>query len=76
MGGLVWVVLDGSHRGWALGRVAAPVVAAVSSVGVVPVWRYAAHRWEVTDTAVYTRTGWFNQESRVASITRVRTRPG
>jgi membrane protein YdbS with pleckstrin-like domain len=36
-------------------------------------WRYGVHRWEVTESAVYTRTGWFNQESRVAPITRVQT---
>ncbi|MCC3317007.1 PH domain-containing protein [Nocardia africana] len=73
VGGLVWVVLDGSHRGWALALVAATVVAAGFSVVVVPMWRYAVHRWEVTESAVYTRTGWFNQESRVAPITRVQT---
>jgi len=31
------------------------------------------HRWEVTEEAVYTRTGWFTQESRVAPISRVQT---
>jgi membrane protein YdbS with pleckstrin-like domain len=48
-------------------------VAAVLHVIVRPLWRYAVHRWEITDDAVYTRTGWITQESRVAPITRVQT---
>ena len=31
------------------------LVAAVA----IPQWRYTVHRWEVTDTAVYTQTGWW-----------------
>jgi membrane protein YdbS with pleckstrin-like domain len=31
------------------------------------------HRWEATDTAVFTQTGWFSQERRIAPISRVQT---
>jgi len=48
------------------------VLAAVHLV-VMPQWRYRVHRWEATDTAVYTQTGWLSQERRIAPISRVQT---
>jgi len=39
----------------------------------MPRWRYRVHRWEVTDTAVYTQSGWLTQERRIAPISRVQT---
>jgi membrane protein YdbS with pleckstrin-like domain len=54
--------------GWAL------LVAALAAyVGGMPPWRYAVHRWEVTDTAVYTQTGWWTQERRIAPMSRIQT---
>ncbi|MFD4367922.1 PH domain-containing protein [Rhodococcus sp. NPDC058521] len=53
--------------------VAAALVAGLAHIAVVPAWRYRVHRWEISDTAVYTRTGWFDQERRIAPITRVQT---
>lgn len=70
---LVWSLLDSAHRGWQLGVLLVALVPAVLSIGVAPWWRYAVHRWEVTDEAVYTRVGWLTQESRVAPISRVQT---
>lgn len=60
-------------RGW-LGPVLV-VAGLVFLVGatVVPVWRYAVHRWETTDEAVYALTGWFVREWRVAPISRIQT---
>ncbi|GAA1146418.1 PH domain-containing protein [Nocardioides aquiterrae] len=55
---------------WAVGAVAVVVVAYVL---VVPSWRYAVHRWEVTDTAVYTQTGWWARERRIAPMSRIQT---
>lgn len=49
------------------------VLLVVLLVGVMPAWRYAVHRWEVTDDAVSTRTGWWISELRVAPISRVQT---
>ncbi|MGK8522296.1 PH domain-containing protein [Nocardia asteroides] len=70
---LIWVALDAAHRGWQLGFLLAALVPATVNIAVAPWWRYAVHRWEVTDEAVYTRVGWLTQESRVAPISRVQT---
>ena len=40
---------------------------------LVPQWRYFVHRWEVTETAVYTQTGWLSRERRIAPMSRVQT---
>jgi uncharacterized protein len=40
---------------------------------VVPFWRYRVHRWEVTEEAVYTRSGWLWQEWRIAPMSRIQT---
>lgn len=40
---------------------------------VMPQWRYRVHRWESTAQAVYTQTGWINQEWRVAPVSRIQT---
>ncbi|HEX5086539.1 MAG TPA: PH domain-containing protein [Nocardioides sp.] len=45
----------------------------LSYVAVVPSWRYLVHRWEVTDTAVYTQTGWWTRERRIAPMSRIQT---
>jgi len=55
---------------WALALVAAAVVAYVA---IVPQWRYLVHRWETTDTAVYTQTGWWARERRIAPMSRIQT---
>jgi membrane protein YdbS with pleckstrin-like domain len=49
------------------------VVLAAVYVAVVPAWKYAVHRWEVTGTAVYTQTGWWTRERRIAPISRIQT---
>ena len=48
------------------------VVGVIATLGL-PRWWYRVHRWEVTDTAVYTRTGAFWQEWRVAPLSRIQT---
>lgn len=55
---------------WTVGLVA---LVAVCYVVVVPQWRYAVHRWEVTETAVYTQTGWWTRERRIAPMSRIQT---
>jgi membrane protein YdbS with pleckstrin-like domain len=40
---------------------------------VIPQWRYVVHRWEITDTAVYTQTGWWRRERRIAPMSRIQT---
>ena len=46
---------------------------ALAHLVVMPQWRYRVHRWEITDTAVYTQSGWITQERRIAPIARVQT---
>lgn len=76
VGALEWLVffLGGSPipygRWWI---VAGSAVIAATHIVVMPHWRYAVHRWETTDTAAYTQTGWFNQERRIAPISRIQT---
>jgi uncharacterized protein len=53
--------------------VALLVVALVAYVLLVPRWRYAVHRWEATDTAVHTQTGWWSIERRIAPMSRIQT---
>ncbi|MCP2262254.1 hypothetical protein LX15_005988 [Streptoalloteichus tenebrarius] len=52
--------------------IATAVLGAVGCV-VIPRWRYRVHRWEATPEAVYTRTGWFVQDWRVAPLSRIQT---
>lgn len=40
---------------------------------LLPFWWYRVHRWEVTASAVYTRTGFFWQEWRVVPMSRIQT---
>jgi membrane protein YdbS with pleckstrin-like domain len=49
------------------------VLLLVAYAVVVPPWKYAVHRWEVTDTAVYTQTGWWTRERRIAPLSRIQT---
>ena len=66
---VIWWFADGFHL---LVLVIWAVLAAVH-MAAMPQWRYRVHRWEATDTAVYTQTGWLSQERRIAPISRVQT---
>ena len=59
--------------GWTLLLVLLVAVSAVAHVVLMPRIRYRVHRWEVTDTAVHTRSGWITRETRIAPISRVQT---
>ena len=81
--GVGWLVLLGIEAGWWLidgGNTTAHVaglgvtaVLAVAHVLAMPQWRYRVHRWETTPEAVYTQSGWFNQERRIAPVSRIQT---
>jgi uncharacterized protein len=45
----------------------------VAHAAIMPRWRYRVHRWEVTDQALYTRSGWFSVHWRIAPISRIQT---
>jgi membrane protein YdbS with pleckstrin-like domain len=49
------------------------LLAVAGYVAIVPQWRYLVHRWEVTETAVYTQTGWWARERRIAPMSRIQT---
>jgi len=74
-GGVLTAVLVGA--GWSTpvtGSIVWTAIGlAVLHLVVMPWWRFRVHRWEVTDTAVYTQSGWFDQERRIAPIARVQT---
>jgi len=48
-------------------------VVAIGYAVVMPIYRYRVHRWESTDTAVYTQRGWVSRERRIAPMSRVQT---
>lgn len=49
------------------------LVAPLAHLLVMPRLRFRIHRWEVTSTAIHTRSGWLTVESRVAPLSRVQT---
>ena len=68
-----WLLGDLGHLGLRVGVLAGTAGVAVLHLVVMPQWRYRVHRWETTDEAVYTQTGWFTQERRIAPISRIQT---
>jgi uncharacterized protein len=69
----VWFAIE-SRPTWAhILAGAVTVLGVVVFVGVVPLWRYRVHRWDISPQAVYTRTGWLVQERRIAPVSRVQT---
>ena len=60
-------------RPWLLLALGVALVVGVPYMIVMPLWRYRVHRWEVTEDAVYTRTGWLWQEWRIAPMSRIQT---
>lgn len=58
---------------WLTGTAIATVVLVAVYAVVVPPWLYHIHRWEVTDEAVYTLSGWLVREWRIAPVSRVQT---
>lgn len=70
---LAWAVADQRLEWLHVGAVAVTALGLLVSVVIAPLWRYRVHRWDVSDKAVYTRTGWLVQERRIAPISRVQT---
>lgn len=66
-------VLWEAARPWLVVAVAGAALLMAVSVFVEPLWRYAVHRWEATDDAVYSLTGWLVREWRIAPLARVQT---
>jgi uncharacterized protein len=72
-GQLFWLLASGDHEVLRLTALVVTLLFAVAHLIVMPRWRYRVHRWEVTETAVYTQSGWLSQERRIAPISRVQT---
>jgi membrane protein YdbS with pleckstrin-like domain len=70
---IVWMIEDEAYQSLHVAGLVATVVLALAHVTVMPQWRYRVHRWESTPQAVYTQSGWFNQERRIAPVTRIQT---
>jgi membrane protein YdbS with pleckstrin-like domain len=66
---LIWV----DARPWLIPGTAAITVIGLAYLLVMPRWRFRVHRWEATHDAVYTSTGWINQQWRVAPMSRIQT---
>lgn len=69
----LWFAASGNHEGLRATALVATAVFAAAHLIVMPRWRYRVHRWEITDDAVYTQSGWLSQERRIAPISRVQT---
>jgi len=69
----LWLVASRDHEGLRAAALAVTVLFASAHLIVMPRWRYRVHRWEVTDNAVYTQSGWLSQERRIAPISRIQT---
>jgi membrane protein YdbS with pleckstrin-like domain len=46
---------------------------AIVAIAVRPRFQHRVHRWEVTDEAVYTRTGWLTRTWTLVPISRIQT---
>ncbi|WP_405083989.1 PH domain-containing protein [Microbispora sp. NBC_01389] len=72
---VIWLVAD--KHGVPLSAhvigLAATTVVAAAHITVMPQWRYRVHRWEATPAAVFTQSGWFRQEWRIAPVSRIQT---
>jgi uncharacterized protein len=69
---VAWLLADGPSAIHTTLLVATSALAGVH-IAVMPQWRYRVHRWEAAPTAVYTQTGWLDQERRIAPVSRIQT---
>ena len=67
------VALAVGWPGWLAITAVATAAVGLVYVLVVPQLLYRIHRWEITDEAVYTLSGWLVREWRIAPISRVQT---
>jgi len=72
-GQLLWFAAARDHTSLRFAALGVTVLLAATHLIIMPRWRYRVHRWEVTDDAVYTQSGWLSQERRIAPISRVQT---
>jgi uncharacterized protein len=68
-----WLATDATLGSLHAIALAATVVVAAVHTAVMPQWRYRVHRWEAAPEAVYTQSGWLDQERRIAPVSRIQT---
>ena len=86
IGGLIQVVflvaavastffIDGLEgvRPWVILIAVVLLAAVIARLIWMPPLRFRIHRWEVTETAIHTRSGWLGREERIAPLSRVQT---
>ncbi|MCW2542132.1 MAG: transrane protein distant y with ydbS [Frankiales bacterium] len=61
------------HQGVNITILIVSALLAVAHLAIMPRWRYRVHRWELTGTAFYSRSGWVTQERRIAPVSRIQT---
>ncbi|MFJ9209058.1 PH domain-containing protein [Streptomyces sp. NPDC102264] len=66
-------VLITPARTWLLVPAVVLAVLGLACTALIPMWSFRVHRWEVTDEAVYVRTGFFWQKWRIAPMSRIQT---
>ncbi|PUA82197.1 PH domain-containing protein [Nocardioides currus] len=64
---------DPARPWWTTAILVVSLVAPLVHLLLMPQLRFRVHRWEVTPTAIHTRAGWIDIESRVAPLSRVQT---
>jgi membrane protein YdbS with pleckstrin-like domain len=70
--GLVVVAASIPQARWyAVAAAAVVALLTLADTTVVPGWRYRFHRWEVSDQAVYTQSGWFVRNRVIIPIARI-----
>lgn len=72
-GEVVALFLPDLPRPAVVAALVATLLLAAAHLTVMPIWRYRVHRWEITEDAAYTQSGWLNQERRLAPLGRVQT---
>ncbi|MGI9003000.1 MAG: PH domain-containing protein [Pseudonocardia sp.] len=70
---VVLLALGPNAPAWLAITAGATAVVVAGYALVVPPLLYRIHRWEITDEAVYTLSGWLVREWRIAPISRVQT---
>jgi membrane protein YdbS with pleckstrin-like domain len=70
---IIWRIYDNADADVLTVVMLVTAVIAIAHIAVMPRWRYRVHRWEATPEAVYTQSGWLNQERRIAPISRIQT---
>jgi len=70
---LIVLLFTDSAPPWQTAAALGTAVLAIAHTLVMPRWRFRVHRWEATPEAVYTLSGWLDQEWRIAPISRIQT---